>query len=210
MSQTIDALQWRYAVKKYNPEKKISEKDFSVLKESLRLSPSSFGLQPSHFIIVENEDIRKKLRLAGYDQSPITDASHLIILATKKNIDANLVDEYMRNIAHTRGISLESLEGFRRTLNGAISMKGEAGAKEWAIHQTYIALGVLLTTAATLNIDATPMEGFDPKQYDEILGLHERGLTSSVMVTLGFRSDDDAYAKETKVRFSENELYTRV
>lgn len=210
MSQSIEVLKWRYAVKKYNTEKKLSEEQLGILKESLRLAPSSFGLQPWHFVVVEDAEIRKKLRAVGYDQSAITDASQLIVLATEKDVDAVLVEKYIQNIALTRNVPIESLEGLRTMIDGAVGMKGEEGAREWAGKQVYIALGVLLTTASIEGIDATPMEGFDPKEFDTILGLDKRGLMSRVIVAVGFRSEADDYAKEKKVRYSEEEVFTTI
>jgi nitroreductase len=156
---------------------------------------------------VEDKELRTKLRSAGYDQPQITDASHFIVLTVEKNVDAALVDKYMKSIAEAKGIPVESLEGFRSMLGGAIQSKG-AGAQEWATRQVYIALGVLLTAAALEGIDAAPMEGFDPKQFDEILGLEERGLASRVMVALGFRKGNDSAATALKVRYTEDQVFT--
>lgn len=210
MSDILEALKWRYATKQFDKEKKLSGEQLATLKESLRLAPSSFGLQPWHFIIVEDVELRKKLRVAGYDQAQITDASHFIVLATEKNVDASLVEKYKENISIVRNIPVESLTGLSDMLNGAIQMKGEEGAREWAARQVYIALGVLLTTAAVEGIDATPMEGFNPKAFDEILGLEKRGLTSRVMVALGFRASDDPAAEAAKVRYSEEQVFTTI
>ncbi len=209
MSNVLEALKWRYATKQFDTEKKLSAEQLSTLKEALRLAPSSFGLQPWHFIVVENAELRTKLRAAGYDQPQITDASHLVVLATEKNVDAALVKKYMESIAAAKGITLTDLAGFDGMLNGAIAAKGEEGARDWAARQVYIALGVLLTAAALEGIDAAPMEGFDPKAADEILGLEERNLSSRAIVALGFRGADAA-ALAPKVRFSEAEIFTTV
>lgn len=208
MKNVLEALKWRYATKKFDAEKKLSAEQLATLKEALRLSPSSFGLQPWHFVIVENAELRTKLRAAGYDQSQITDASHLIVLTTEKNVNDALVEKYMKSIATTKNIPVEALAGFSGMLNGAIEMKDVAGAAEWAVRQVYIALGVLLTTAAVEGIDAAPMEGFDPAQFDTILGLEERGLTTRAIVAVGFRSASDEAATAPKVRYSEEELFT--
>lgn len=208
MSNVIEALKWRYATKQYDTEKKLSAEQMNTLKEALRLAPSSFGLQPWHFIVVENAEVRAKLRAAGYDQPQITDASHFVVLATEKNVNAALVEKYMQSIALTKGVAVEALSGFSDMINGTIGMKGEAGAADWAARQVYIALGVLLTVAAVEGIDATPMEGFDPQAFDEILELGERGLQSRVVVALGFRSAADENATAPKVRYSAESLFT--
>ncbi|MFZ2187222.1 MAG: NAD(P)H-dependent oxidoreductase [Candidatus Moraniibacteriota bacterium] len=208
MSNIIEALQWRYATKQFDPEKKLSAEQLHTLKEALRLAPSSFGLQPWHFVIVEDTELRKQLRAAGYDQPQITDASHFLVLATEKNVDAALVDKYLQSIAVTKNIPVETLEGFRGMLNGSIEAKGEAGAREWAVRQVYIALGVLAAAAAVEGIDMAPMEGFDPQAFDAILGLDKRGLVSRVMVGLGFRKIDDPAAQAVKVRYAEEQVFT--
>ena len=208
MSNAIEALKWRYATKKYDVTKKLSAEQVATIKEALRLAPSSFGLQPWHFILVENPELRTKLRAAGYDQAQITDASHLLVLASEKNVDATLVAHYMEDIAKQKGIAVENLAGFSTMLNGAIGVKGEAGAREWAARQVYIALGVVLTVASLEGIDATPMEGFDPAQFDTILGLSDRGLASQVVVALGYRSAEDEAATAPKVRYAEDEVIT--
>lgn len=208
MSNIVEAMKWRYATKQFDTEKKLSAEQFEILKEALRLAPSSFGLQPWHFIVVEDVELRKKLRTAGYDQPQITDASHFLVLATEKNVDAALVDKYMENVAAVKNIPVEGLEGFRNMLNGSIQAKGETGAREWAARQVYIALGVLVAAAAVEGIDMAPMEGFDPQQFDEILGLDKRGLTSRVMVGLGFRKADDPAAQVIKVRYAEEQVFT--
>ncbi len=208
MKNTIDALKWRYATKQFDTTKQLTTEQVAALKESLCLAPSSFGLQPWHFVVVENRELRAKLRAAGYDQPQFTDASHLFILATEKNIDAVLIERYLQSIATVKGVAIEQLAGFRGMLSGAIGAKGEDGARDWAARQVYIALGVLLTTAATLEIDAAPMEGFDPKTVDEILGLEERGLQSRVVVALGYRLNSDEAAFGPKVRYDEATLFT--
>ena len=208
MTNVLEALKWRYATKQFDVEKKLSAEQLATLKEALRLAPSSFGLQPWHFVIVENTEMRSKLRVAGYDQPQITDASHLIVLATEKNVNAALVEKYIESIASTKHIPVEALAGFSGMLNGAIGMKGEAGAAEWAARQVYIALGVLLTTAAVERIDAAPMEGFDPAQFDTIMNLGDRGLTTRAIVAVGFRSASDEAVTAPKVRYSEAELFT--
>ena len=208
MSNVVEALKWRYATKQYDVTKKLTDEQVATLKERLRLAPSSFGVQPWHFIVVENTELREKLRAAGYGQAQITDASHFIVLASEKNVDVTLVKKYMESIASQKNIPIESLSGFSDMVNGAIAAKGEAGAREWAARQVYIALGVLLTAAALEQIDATPMEGFDSKAFDDILGLEARGLSSQVVVALGFRSEHDEAAQAPKVRYSEKEVFT--
>ncbi len=210
MTNSIDALEWRYATKAYDTEKKLSAEQIDTMLEAARLAPSSYGLQPWKFIVVNNPEMRAKLREAGYGQSPITDASHFIVIAVPSVIDDTLIDAYLQSVAHTRGVSLESLAGYRAMNKGALENKTPAERIEWAARQAYLALGVLLTTAAVERIDATPMEGFDPKKFDEILGLVALGLESKVALALGFRSSEDAMAGAIKVRFPKSEVVVEV
>lgn len=196
------ALNWRYATKKFDTEKKLSDEQLLILTEALRLSPSSFGLQPWKFLIISNPDIRSKLREAGYGQPQITDASHLVVFAVPTGLTDSLADEHIAEVAKATGQDVSALAAYRDMMAGAINNIPTMEARTaWAARQAYIALGVLLAAAATEGIDAGPMEGFNPVQFDEILGLKEKGLTTVVIAALGFRSPDDAYIQMPKVRF---------
>jgi len=210
MHDIISALNWRYATKKFDAAKKLNSVQLDMLQEALRLAPSSFGLPVWKAVIVENPDVRTALRSAGYGQPQITDASHLLVLAVKKNINDALVDEFIALTAKTRGVSLDSLRDYSTMIKGSIKGKSSEELRDWAARQAYIALGVLLLAAAANGIDAGPMEGFDPKQFDEILELDKFGLESKVIVALGFRSADDAFAAAKKVRPEKGELFITV
>lgn len=210
MNNIIEALEWRYATKKFNQTKKIENETFEVLLEALRLSPSSYGLQPWKFIVVNNEEIRSKIRVAGFDQPQITEASHLIVFANKKNIDGSLVDEYVGFVSKEKNIEISKLEGLSSMIKGSFSGKSDEGLRSWASRQLYLSLGVLLTSSAILKIDACPMEGFDSTKVDEILGLDSLGLESKVMVALGYRSEDDKSALSKKVRFPDEDVFVEI
>ncbi len=210
MKNIKEALNWRYATKKFDANKKISEEVFSDLLEVLRLSPSSYGLQPWKFIVVNNKEIREKIREVAYGQSQTTDASHLIVFANKKNIDGNLVDEYMNFIAKEKNIDISSLEGFRNMINGSFAGKSIEELRAWASYQLYLAAGNLLTSCAVSEIDACPMEGFDRKQLDKLLGLDALNLESKMMVAIGYRSEEDEEAKGKKVRFPKEEVFIEI
>lgn len=207
MQNTLEALEWRYATKQFDSTKKLSEEEISLVTKAMRLAPVSFGLQTWKAIIVTNDEVRATLREAAYDQPQITDASHLIVLAVRKTIDDALVDEYISKVAEVRGMDLEALAGYAGMIKGFISYKDDAARREWAARQAYIVLGFALETAALHNIDACPMEGFDPKQFDEILGLEAQGLESKVVFTLGNRSSEDQTATWAKVRLPEEALF---
>jgi len=210
-SQLIDQLNWRYATKQFDPEKKISAQDWAALEEALVLTPSSIGLQPWTFLVVDDPEVRAKLLLASYGQPQVVDASHLVVFATKTNYSETDVDAHIRQVARVRGISVESLDGLRTmAVRSVVQGLDEAARRAWATNQTYIALGNLVTSAALLGIDAAPMEGFERARYDAILGLKARGLTASVIAALGYRKDGDKYAVAPKVRFPREEVVLHV
>jgi len=207
MSELLNSLNWRYATKKYDASKKVSAEDLQTLKEATKLSVSSMGLQPYKILIVENPELRAKLQPAAYGQSAITEASQLFIFAIEKNVGDTQIEKYMQNISDTRGIPVESLDGFSGMIKGFVSTLDENGRDNWAKKQAYLALSTLINTASFLKIDATPMEGFSPEQFDEILGLDKLGLTTAVIATIGYRHEEDATQHYKKVRKSNEELY---
>ena len=204
MSNIIEALQWRYATKAYDTTKKVSAEDLNTILEAMRLAPSSFGLQPWKFIVVENPELRTTLRGYSWDQPQITDASHLIVLCRKNEITAADVDAYMQNISETRGMPVEQLDGFKQFVGGFIQNLDADTMAARNTKQVYIALGTGLTAAAELKIDATPMEGFDASKYNEALWLTD--YSAAVVLTVGYRSADDASANYTKVRYSKEKI----
>lgn len=199
--QLINQLNWRYATKQYDPTRKIPAQDWAALEEAIVLTPSGMGLQPWTAQVVDDTEVRAELLLASYGQPQVVDASHLVVFATKTNYSEADLDAYIRQMAKVRQVSPQSLDGLRNmALRSVVQGLNEAERRSWAVNQTYIALGNLVTSAALLGIDATPMEGFEKSKYDEILGLKARGLTASVIATLGYRSAGDKYAALPKVR----------
>lgn len=202
----ISSLNWRYSTQLFDKEKKISEEQLQTILESARLSPSAFGIQPWRFIVVTNPETRSKLREVGYNQPKITDSSHLVVIAVPKTLEEKDVDEYIQLVAVTRGISVESLSGYSDMIKGSLKWKTPEQRIEWFTRQAYIALGIIVAAASTERIDSGPMEGFDPKKFDEILGLEELGLESKVIVSLGFRSDTDKMSQAPKVRYPKEKV----
>ena len=168
MSTFIENQNWRYATKKFNSEKKISESDLEILKDAIQLSSSSYGLQPYKVLIIENEEIRKQLQPASWGQSQIVEASHLLVFANITNVDADYINNFAENMATTRNIPFESVKGYADFLISKITTLSPEQQAVWTAKQTYLALGNLLNAAAELKIDVTPMEGFVPDQYDDI------------------------------------------
>jgi nitroreductase len=210
-NQLIHQLNWRYATKQFDPQRKISAADWSTLEEALVLSPSSCGLQPWKFVVVSNPAIREKLVAASHGQRQVADASQLVVFAIKKNLGEQDIDHHLNRIAEVRGVPRKSLGAFRDMMIGLIVKdRSDAERKIWATKQVYIALGNFLTSAALLGIDACPMEGIDPAKYDEILGLDQHGLGAVVVATAGYRAATDRYSQAKKVRFPRDEVLVRV
>jgi nitroreductase len=207
MSQIIEDLNWRYATKKYDSTKKINSSDFDILKNVLALVPTSNGLQPFKFLVIENPEIREKLKEKSFGQSQITDASHLIVMCAVKNIDEEFLESYINLNASRRNMPLENLAGFKNHLHNSVVSKEAEENLTSNSKQVYIALGHLLHAAAQLRIDATPMEGFVADAYDEILGLSEQNLHATVSCALGYRSTEDGFQHLKKVRKSQEDLF---
>ncbi|WP_281232350.1 NAD(P)H-dependent oxidoreductase [Flavobacterium gelatinilyticum] len=207
MSTFLESQNWRYATKRFDATKKISDADLNTLKEAVRLSASSYGLQPYKVVIVENPELREQLKAVAWGQTQITDASHLFIFANDVNLDAGSVDKYIANISETRGVPAEALGGFSDMMKGQIASLAADAKNTWTAKQTYIALGNLLGAAAELKIDATPMEGFNAASFNEILGFDKLGLNAAVIATVGYRHDEDDAQHYKKVRKSQEELF---
>ncbi|WP_297511283.1 NAD(P)H-dependent oxidoreductase [Flavobacterium sp.] len=207
MNSFIENAQWRYATKKYDPTRKISAADLAVLKEAISLSASSYGLQPYKVIFVENPELRAQLQPASWGQSQIVEASHLVVFANELNLGDAQIDAYFENLIQTRGISMENVQGYADFMKASIQKIPLEVRNVWTAKQTYIALSNLMNAAAELKIDTTPMEGFEPKLYNEILGLNERNLNAALVCAIGYRHPDDTTQHYAKVRKSESNLF---
>lgn len=203
-------LSWRYATKHFDTSRPISAADWKTLEQALVLSPSSYGLQPWKFFVVTDPAVRARLRPAAWDQPQITEASHLVVFASRKNLGKDDIDRYLARIADVRKVSVQSLEGFRGMMMGSLCSRPAEAIDQWSARQAYIALGVFLTSAAILGIDACPMEGFDAAKFDAILALDKLGYTAAVIATAGYRAPDDAYAKLPKVRYAPEDVIVSI
>ncbi len=206
----IDKLNWRYATKKFDIDKRISSEQLDELLATVQLAPSSAGLQPYRIIVVENPDVKAKLRDAAKGQQQLTTASHVIVFAAETNVDSTYVKNYIDRIAETRGVDRINLEGFEISINGLIGSMSVDGNVINNHKQAYLALGVLVSAAAELGIDACPMSGIDAAAFDEILGLKQLGLTTSVIAPIGFRAEDDKLSQAKKVRKPKDELFIHI
>ncbi len=206
MSNYIDDLNWRYATKKFDASKELSSENLETLLEAIQLTASSYGLQPYEIIVIKDAALREKLKSASWNQTQITEASEIIVFANKTHISTDYVDSYLEDIANTRSLKLEDLNGLKGMLENTILKLNPEDQSLWAAKQAYIALGNLLSAAANMRIDSCPMEGFDIARYDELLNLKEKGLTTAVIATVGYRSEDDQMQHAAKVRKSKNDL----
>lgn len=210
MNNLIETLNWRYATKRMNGNKIPSEK-LDVILEAIKLSPSSAGLQPYTVFVIEDQAVKEKIHKVAYSQPQIIEASHVLVFAAYNKLTSENVSDYLNLIADTRSIPVASLDGFKNSINSALLSRSEEVNAQWAARQAYIALGHALVAAASEQIDATPMEGFDAKGLDEILGLNEKGLNSVVIMTLGYRdSENDALASAKKVRKTHEKLFVTI
>jgi nitroreductase / dihydropteridine reductase len=204
--ELLQSLNWRYATKVFDKEKKLDDTQIETLLESLRLSPSSFWLQWRWFVVVENSELRQKLLPYARNQTQVVDASHLLILCRRTDVNTDFVQRYFDDMANTRNIDISSLDWYKNMILWFLEGKSEDDLKIWLTKQTYIAQWFLLSACAILGIDACPMEWFDSAKFDEILELSKLNLASCVIVPVWYRSIDDWYANAPKIRFKKEEL----
>jgi nitroreductase len=206
-----DALNWRYATKKFDASKRIPADTWSALEKALVLSPSTMGLQPWKFVVVQDAAVRKRLSAASWGQSQPVDCSHFVVFAGRKGLDTTDIERHLARTAEVRGTTRESLTGFAEMLHGGTEKSRKAGVLDfWMAHQVYIALGMFITAASVLGIDTCPMEGFEPAQYNEILGLSAMGYGALCACAAGYRAGDDKYATLPKVRFRPKDVIVHV
>lgn len=198
--ELIKNLEWRYATKKFDPNRKISSTDLDKLKQAVQLSVSSYGLQLYKVLIIENESIRKKLKPVSWDQNQISDASHLFVFCNYTNIKPEDIDAYIQLTAELRALDIGQLSGYGDFVKKKLDEKSNGEKRNWLERQPYLALGNLLTACAELKIDACPMEGFEPEEYSKILNLKERGLNACVIATVGYRHPEDRSQSLPKIR----------
>ncbi len=207
MHDILQALNWRYAVQVFDPAKKVSDADLQTILESGRLAPSSYGIEPWHFLVIENPALRTALRAACFDQEKVTDASHFVVIARRTDVRASIVNELIDRTALTQGVDPAKLEGLRNMVDGYIAGLDDAALDAYVQSQCFIPLGIMVESAALIGVDSGPMGGFIPAQADEVLGLREKNLTATVMLALGYRGDDSA-AKRPKVRRAFSDVVT--
>ncbi len=207
----LSALKWRYAVKQFDATRTIEEPTWSALEDSLVLTPSSMGLQPWKFIVVTDVAMKAKLQPAAWHQAQVSDCSHFLVMTVRKDLDETHVDRHLERMSEVQGTPIEALGKFRAMATGNLDKaRAEGRLDTWQMHQIYIALGNFMTAAALLGVDTCPMEGFQPAQFDEILGLTDTPYASVVCCAAGYRGSSDKYAPKPKVRFEKEALFTRI
>lgn len=200
MEDIIKILEWRYAVKKFDPHKRVGEDKILKLKEAFNLTATSYGLQPIKMVIISNKELQKKLVAYSFDQQQVAQASHLLILCTKTTIDQDYIINYFERIQKVRGTSTFILDPYKQAMLEEFSNKDVKEIQQWSANQAHLAMGNLLTVCAIEKIDSCPMEGFVATGYDDLLGLEKLGLTSVLVMPVGYRAEDDIFSGFKKVR----------
>ncbi|EDP70529.1 nitroreductase [Flavobacteriales bacterium ALC-1] len=196
----IEKLQWRYATKKFDTTKRLPETKLLTLKEAFNLTALSYGLQTLKLVIIEDKTIRENLVKVAYGQRQVVDASHLLVLCIQNNIDEMDVNKHFETIKAIRDTPDAILEPFKAQMKSTIENMPVDKKSIWASKQAYIALGNLMTVCAVEEIDSCPMEGFMPNELDKVLDLEKHGLSSVLMLPVGYRAEDDMFADFKKVR----------
>lgn len=203
----IDALNWRYAVREFSTEA-IAPAQVQQLLDATRLSPSSYGLQPYHLLVIQSPQLKQQLLEFSLGQDKVAQCSHLIVFAAHTDIGDATVNRYIKQFSQTRGVEASQLKNMEEHYKAALAVMDKSQRQEWAHQQAYIALGNFLTCAALLKIDTCPMTGIEFDGYDRVLGLREKNLTATAVCPIGIRHPQDASARERKVRFDEHDMMT--
>jgi nitroreductase len=196
----IDKLKWRYAVKKFDNNKTISEEKVEILKNAFNLTATSYGLQPIKLVVLQNKEIQEKLVAHSFNQPQVIDASHLLIICVPKEFTSQEVDKYFDLVKKIRNTPDEITAPFKTYMKADIEKQSDDFLFQWNKNQAYIALGNLLTVCALEGIDSCPMEGFVPEKYDEVLELDKNNLRSVLALPIGYRAEDDVMKDMKKVR----------
>ncbi|WP_281987363.1 NAD(P)H-dependent oxidoreductase [Aquimarina aggregata] len=198
----IEQLQWRYATKKFDDEKMLPQEKLNTLIEAFNLTATSYGLQPLKLVVVKDKKLQKELTKHSWNQQQVADASHVLVFCIENTIGEEYISKHFDNVQTIRNTSEEILNPFKKQLIDSFKNKPNEEISSWATKQAYLAMGNLLTVCAIEEIDACPMEGFIPEKYNEILNLTELGLSSVLVLPVGYRAKDDMFSDFKKVRRS--------
>ena len=208
--ELLDSLRWRYATKQFDPERKLSEEQVTQLLEAANLTATSYGLQPFKFLVLQDQAKQDQLVASSYGQTQVAQASHVIVIATRTDVDADYVSDYVKLMESKRGIPEGTLDQYKLVMTGAITSMDEQAIEAWATKQAYLALSTLLVACAAAKIDACPMEGFVASEYDELLGLAAMNLHAAVVLPIGYRAAGDKYQSYKKVRRELDDIVVRI
>ena len=206
----IKNLEWRYATKKFDATKLLSDSQINTLKKAFNLTATSYGLQPIKMVVVHNKEIQKELVKHSWNQQQIVQASHVLVLCIQKNMSSDDVENYFSLVKKIRNTPDKILDQFKNYLKNDFETKSEETIHSWMKNQAYIALGNLMTVAASENIDSCPMEGFIPEKYDALLNLGKHNLKSVLVLPVGFRAEDDFMKDLKKVRKNTDEVIIEI
>jgi nitroreductase/dihydropteridine reductase len=205
-----DAMRWRYATKKFDPDKTVDEYMVTQLLEATNLSATSYGLQPFKFVVVKNRQLQDQLVASSYGQRQVADASHVIVIAARTDVDADYIKQYIDLVESERSLEPGTMEDYKSIMTGTVTGMSAEAMQQWTANQAYIALGTILAACAMLKIDACPMEGFVSSEYNGILGLGEQNLDAVIVVPIGYRAEDDINQNIKKVRRPLAEMVVRI
>ena len=208
--QLIENLKWRYATKKMDASKKVNEQDINYIKEAVQLSASSYGLQPYKVIEIESPQLREELKPSSWNQSQITDASNLFVFCNFLQVEEKDVDDLINLKSEINNLPIDKISGYGDFVKGKLKEKSETEMFHWTAKQTYIALSNAMNACAELNIDCTPMEGFESNDYNQKLGLTKQGLNACVVLAIGYRDNEDASQNSKKVRKPIDSIFTKI
>jgi nitroreductase len=208
--QLLASLRWRYATKQFDPSRRIPAATWDALEESLVLTPSSFGLQPWKFLVIEDLGVRSNLAKESWGQPQVTQSSHYVVLTARTDLNADDIDAWIARMSEVQGSAPESLAPLKGMIVGFAQAMSQEVRHAWNVRQAYIALGQLMAAAAVMGIDACPMEGISTAGYDQLLGLEGSGYSTAVGCALGYRSADDKYASIPKARFDRSQVITHI
>jgi len=210
MTDIIKDLQWRYAVKKFDKNKKLPAKKIELLKQAFNLTPTSYGLQSIRLVIVSNQEKKNRLQKMAYDQAQVSTCSHLLVICSQTDFGEKDIDRFIELNIAAMPDKQAYFTVYGQTLKERFVQKSTTEIQAWADDQAHIALGNLLTVCAVEKIDSCPMAGFEPKKVNEYLGLKDKGLSAVSLLPVGIRSKDDLHRFEPKVRRSLTEMIVKI
>ena len=207
---TLESLSWRYATKKFDANRTLTDDQVNQVLEAGNLTASSYGLQPYKLLVINNQELQEKLVPHSYNQRQVADASHVIVIAVRTDVNADYISNFTAVMEKERGLDAGTMDGYKGVMLGTIGKLSPKDLYQWSAKQAYIVLGTMMAVAASLEIDTCPMEGFVAAEYDQLLDLKSHNLQSVLVLPIGYRAADDATQHQKKVRQSLDEIVVRM